>query len=68
MIAFFNAGMPSAGVYFTSPVFSWFTAVDDGVDGRLALRLAAAEVDDGLALLAQQGRGLVQLQGGRLAD
>ena len=36
--------------------------------GALRLRLAAAEVDDGLALLPQLRRGLVELQGGRRLD
>ena len=38
------------------------SAANDGVDGGFTLGLAAAQVNDRFALLAQQRRGLVQLQ------
>src|ERR1035438_4232566 len=112
MTAFFSESRPSAGVYFTSPVWSreeqltmasmgalflgsppprritgsplsrtmeavrrrvfhltgleQGRAAHDGVDGRLVLGLASAQVDNWFALLPQHGGGLVQLESGRL--
>ena len=41
------------------------SAIDDGVDGRFALRFAATKVDDRLPFLAKERRGFVQFECGR---
>ncbi len=43
-------------------------AVDHRIHGRLTLGLAASQVNDGLALVAQQGGGFIQLEGRRLPN
>ena len=68
MMAFLSAGMPSGRRISDFAGMQQRRAVDDGVDGRLALRLAAAQVNDRLALFPEQRGGLVQLQSHRLFD